>query len=497
MDKQSRLQEKKHQRFTWLQIVLLLFELLSVSFSYIILDARYISTRFHIIETDISVSTAKGIFLLFVVGVFFVLKYFGLYRSVKTNPLEIFCNLLCAVVTIAVFAMIIDYFNPEISINEVSHLIAMALQIVFIGIGILIARYIYRKKRKEKKAVVICHHTDDAIPIIFRAMDDKADLFQSIEICFDSNRTRWLKEKILCADHVYFSHQCVIGKRNELLEYCSVNKIDLSFVPTSANIVINSGLFSSLDDLMTLDIRSNQDLEYLVFKRLGDLFGSCLLLLLLAPLCAVITLLIFLQDGKSPIYKQERVTLNGEKFLLYKFRTMRLEAEKETGAVLASNGDERITKIGKILRSMRLDEIPQLINVLSGAMSLVGPRPERIEFIESTTKDYPEYRYRLTVKAGLSGLAQVKGWYNSSFQDKLKFDLYYVTHCSFALDMRILFMTLGAIIKPEMSKNVDFRTYKSEADFLTIISKRGFIVSKSKRGIMIEKAKRNDSKNKK
>jgi len=160
-------------------------------------------------------------------------------------------------------------------------------------------------------------------------------------------------------------------------------------------------------------------------------------------------------DDKGPVfYKQERITENNKIFKLYKFRTMKVDAEEETGPTLALKDDPRITRVGKILRSTRLDELPQLVNVLKGEMSIVGPRPERPHFAEKFSEEIEDFKYRVLVKAGITGLAQVLGKYTTSPENKAKFDLLYIKNYSLLLDIRIMLNTIKVFFEKESSMGV-------------------------------------------
>ena len=169
----------------------------------------------------------------------------------------------------------------------------------------------------------------------------------------------------------------------------------------------------------------------------------------------VVAILIKKDDGGSILYKQERITENYRPFKVLKFRTMVENAEQLSGATLSTKDDPRITKIGKKLRSLRLDELPQLFNIFIGDMSFVGPRPERDVFIQEYVKEVPEFVYRLNVKAGLTGLAQVRGKYNTTPQDKLKMDLLYINDFTFLNDIKICFLTLKVIFTKESTEGID------------------------------------------
>jgi len=194
--------------------------------------------------------------------------------------------------------------------------------------------------------------------------------------------------------------------------------------------------------------------EQKIMKRIMDIFLSIIGLILASPLFLIIALMIKLDDKGPVFYKQERITENNKIFKLYKFRTMKVDAEEETGPTLALKDDPRITRVGKILRSTRLDELPQLVNVLKGEMSIVGPRPERPHFAEKFSEEIEDFKYRVLVKAGITGLAQVLGKYTTSPENKAKFDLLYIKNYSLLLDIRIMLNTIKVFFEKESSMGV-------------------------------------------
>ncbi len=169
----------------------------------------------------------------------------------------------------------------------------------------------------------------------------------------------------------------------------------------------------------------------------------------------ILAVIIRLSDGGPAIYKQKRLTINGTEFVIYKYRSMRVDAENDGVARLSSGeDDDRVTSIGKVLRKYRLDELPQLINILKGDMSFVGPRPERPEIAKEYYESLPGFALRLQVKAGLTGYAQVYGRYNTDPYEKLQFDLFYINHMSIFTDIRLLFATLGILLSPKSTEGV-------------------------------------------
>ncbi len=244
-------------------------------------------------------------------------------------------------------------------------------------------------------------------------------------------------------------------ERNVILKYCFEKNIRCYCLPKISDIMImSSEKIHMFDTPLLLFRNSGLTVEKQVIKRIFDLVCSCLMLVILSPIMLLIALLIKLYDGGPVFYKQDRLTLNGAVFQVYKFRSMRVDSEKD-GARLAMKGDSRVTPIGKVLRNIHFDELPQLLNIIKGEMSLVGPRPERPEIAEQYTKEIPEFPYRLKVKAGLTGYAQVYGKYNTTPYDKLKLDLTYIENYSFFLDLQLIATTVKILFQKENTEGVE------------------------------------------
>ena len=190
-------------------------------------------------------------------------------------------------------------------------------------------------------------------------------------------------------------------------------------------------------------------------KRIVDIVCSLILIIVLSPIMLITAVLIKLTDRGPVLYKQIRCTLGGKEFRILKFRSMRVDAEKDGVARLASKDDDRITPVGKFIRAVRIDEIPQLFNILKGEMSFIGPRPERPEIIKQYEEEMPEFAFRMKVKAGLAGYAQVYGKYNTTPYDKLKLDLTYIENYSVWLDLKLMLLTLKTLLKPESTEGVE------------------------------------------
>ena len=195
--------------------------------------------------------------------------------------------------------------------------------------------------------------------------------------------------------------------------------------------------------------------EQRFIKRMIDIICSLILLIVASPFMLITAIAVKAYDGGPVLYKQVRCTRGEREFHILKFRSMRVDAEKDGVARLAAKNDSRITPVGKFIRKVRLDELPQLFNILKGDMSFIGPRPERPEIIAQYKEDMPEFVFRMKVKAGLAGYAQVYGKYNTTPYDKLKLDLTYIENYTVWLDIKLMLLTLKILFVPESTEGVD------------------------------------------
>jgi Undecaprenyl-phosphate glucose phosphotransferase len=230
----------------------------------------------------------------------------------------------------------------------------------------------------------------------------------------------------------------------QVLDQLGETNVDVQVVPDLLAFSYLEHDVSQLEDLPIIAMtHSPQHGFNSIFKRLFDIAFSLLAILILSPLLLLIAVMVKLTSKGPVFYAQERMSLASRPFKILKFRSMHPDAETQTGAVWASKGDPRVTPLGRLLRKTNLDELPQLFNILWGHMSVVGPRPERPELVQRLRRQIPRYMLRDTVKPGLTGWAQVHGWRGrTSLRKRIQYDLYYVTHWSFGMDIRIILMTL-------------------------------------------------------
>ena len=244
--------------------------------------------------------------------------------------------------------------------------------------------------------------------------------------------------------------------RNVILKYCVENNIGTFVIPRIGDTIMSGAYPMHMFHLPMLKVgRYHPQPEYLFIKRLLDIVISAVALVVLSPIFLITAIVIKATDHGPVFYKQIRLTKDGKEFGILKFRSMRVDAEKDGVARLSSGDhDDRITPVGKVIRACRIDELPQLVNILKGELSIVGPRPERPEIAAQYCEEMPEFSLRLQAKAGLTGYAQIYGKYNTTPYDKLVMDLMYIAHPSIVEDLKIMFATVKILFMPESTEGV-------------------------------------------
>ena len=244
--------------------------------------------------------------------------------------------------------------------------------------------------------------------------------------------------------------------RNGLVKYCYGRNIRIYVMPKITDVLLKGSSQLHLFDTPVLLLREYSiKIEQRFIKRVFDILLSLLLIILSSPIMLITAIAIVAYDRGPVLYKQIRCTQDRKEFKIMKFRSMRVDAEKDGVARLAAKNDSRITPIGKFIRSCRIDELPQLFNILVGDMSFIGPRPERPEIIKQYLEEMPEFAFRMKVKAGLAGYAQVYGKYNTTPYDKLKLDLTYIENYSIWLDIKLMLLTVKILFTPDSTEGVE------------------------------------------
>lgn len=387
-------------------------------------------------------------FILFIFSTMYGGLKIGSFRMIELMFSQVLATLVTNVIFYAIVTLLAYHFPSVIPL-----IVAMAAQCILIGCWIFVATYIYRFLFPPLDVLLV--YEGNTKDIFVQKVKTRRHQFQ-------------INDKILATDDydaitaAIDKHQAVMmwdvsaERRNVIFKYCYEHSVETYVMPKIMDIVLRGATpLHFFDTPLLLTKSSPLEVEQLIFKRLFDIVISLILIILTSPFMIITALFVKGYDGGSIIYKQKRLTLNNKEFYIYKFRSMREDAEKDGVARLAQKSDDRVTPVGKLIRKIRFDELPQLFNVLSGSMSFVGPRPERPEIAEQYIEDMPEFTYRTKVKAGITGYAQVYGKYNTLPYDKLKLDLYYIENYSLWLDIKLIILTVKILFKPDATEGVD------------------------------------------
>lgn len=393
------------------------------------------------------------VFIYFILLFFFASTYGGL-RIGYLKPMDVFFSqvfsLLCVnVITYLQFSII------EVKLVQANGLVWMtAAQIAFAGLWTAGCNRVYRRVFPPRDLLLI--HGKRPIEDILQKFASRPDKYNITQCLPVDQGTEEIEKAILEAKKAVVLWDIPTVDRNELLKFCYSRSIRVYMMPKIPDVLIKgSDQLHLFDTPIMLTREYSLRIEQRIAKRGIDLICSLLLLILSSPVWLLTAVAIKLYDGGPVLYRQIRCTQGGREFGILKFRSMRVDAEKDGVARLASKNDSRITPIGKFIRAVRIDELPQLINILKGDMSFIGPRPERPEIIAQYMEDMPEFALRMKVKAGLAGYAQVYGKYNTTPYDKLKLDLSYIETYSLWLDIKLMLLTLKILFKPESTEGIE------------------------------------------
>lgn len=397
----------------------------------------------------------------------------GYYRSFNI----IFSMLVTAAISnvASYFAVIIPAATRYLS--PVPAFIYMtALDAVLIFVWGMIANGMFYRIFPPQKLLLIAEKGTDALEAKFALRMDRYEILKSITpeeagAVRNTQKTEsasghgsgdsddFAEAMKVCLDPAYDG--VIVGdipaeQRNDILKYCYAHGVRTYTVPKITDVLLKSSeTMNIFDSPIFLNRNRGLDFEQAFVKRASDIVMSLIGLIIALPFFLVIAIAIKLEDHGPVFFKQRRCTQGGKEFEILKFRSMIVDAEASGITVPATERDPRITKVGRVIRATRLDELPQLINILKGEMSVVGPRPERIEHVRQYTEDIPEFSYRMMVKGGLTGYAQVYGKYNTSAYDKLKLDLLYIENYSIILDMEIILRTIQVLFTKESTEGFE------------------------------------------
>lgn len=332
-------------------------------------------------------------------------------------------------------------------------LLAFAAQVALAALWCLLAhRWYYSNFRPERTVIVYDSRTGLEELINSYGLSSRFQVTDAVA----AEKVLQDPDKALQGAEAVFLCGISSHDRNAILKKCVAENIAVYVMPRIGDVIMSGAKPMHLFHLPVLQVeRYDPQPEFVLVKRLFDIVCSGTALLVLSPVMIVLALVIHFYDGGPALYAQCRLTKDGKKFMLHKFRSMRVDAEKDGVARLSTGeNDSRITPIGRVIRACRLDELPQMLDILRGDMSIVGPRPERPEIAAQYEEDLPEFALRLQAKAGLTGYAQVYGKYNTTPYDKLQMDLMYIAKPSLLEDLRIILATVKILFMKESTEGV-------------------------------------------
>lgn len=394
------------------------------------------------------------IILIYFVLLFFFASTYGVLKVGYLKPVDIFISEFFSLL----FANVISYFQISLMANWVVQVRPIAqvmlIQVVFSIVWVFVCNTCYYKAFPPRDILII--HGERPIDDIVAKFESRREKYQISKSMNIAEGLGTVKKEILKNYGAVVLWDIPVTDRNELLKYCYSRSVRVYMMPKISDVLVKGAdQLHLFDTPIYLTREYALKIEQRLAKRMLDLVCASILLVIASPFMLITAIVIKAYDGGPVFYRQVRCTMGCKEFQILKFRSMRVDAEKDGVARLAAKNDSRITPVGKFIRATRIDELPQLLNILRGDMTFIGPRPERPEIIRQYMEEMPEFAFRMKVKAGLAGYAQVYGKYNTTPYDKLKLDLTYIEQYSVWLDLKLMLLTLKILIKPESTEGVD------------------------------------------
>lgn len=386
----------------------------------------------------------------------------GLFSLSKKKYSEILLGVAVAVFNLLVIMMAISFFLREFAYSRSVLGFAAFFQFVLLALWKYAFWHMERMLIAPRKALIIGGKEESGR--VFARLKQHPQLrYEICYICTDYDKNEW-KKVVSNIDMIIVCSDLDLKSKSEIMHYCQLLDKQVLLIPDVYELFCTGLELDKIDDIPVF--RPNYlkpSLEQRSLKRILDIVVSGTAILFTGPLMLLTAIAIKIDSQGPVLYSQIRTGRYEREFRVYKFRSMRQDAEKKSGPVMAIENDPRVTRLGSFLRATRLDELPQLFNVLFGDMSIVGPRPERPFFVEQFKKEIPEYVYRHNVKPGITGMAQVYGKYNTTAYDKLIYDLMYVQKCNVFIDLVIMLQTVKVIVTKSSTEGMG--TNKERVDF--------------------------------
>lgn len=389
----------------------------------------------------------------------------GLYTIERKRFAEILLSVAVSMVQMLVLMMALTFFIREFALSRGVLLWCAGMDFVLLAAWRhLLWRYV--RAHQNTRGVMLIGSEEECQHVYHRMKQQPQLAMELRSVCTDLKNSDWetaaeqVDVLIICPD-------IRLKDKAKIVHYCNLHEKQALLIPNAYEVFCSSMTLDKIDDVPVFRPQCLRlTLEQRSLKRIMDIVVALLGFLAALPFMLLTAIAIKIFDPGPVFYSQERVGRYEKPFKVYKFRTMRVDAEKLSGPMLAQENDPRITRLGAFLRAVRLDELPQIWNVLVGDMSIVGPRPERPFFVEQFKQEIPEYVYRMNVKPGITGLAQVYGKYNTTAYDKLIYDLVYIQNAGIRMDLTIIIQTVRVLFQKSATEGVhDVRTKDSLKEF--------------------------------
>ena len=389
---------------------------------------------------------------LFALILFFFSYMYGGLKIGQLRRIEVMLSQYLSLFFANIFIYIVICLLAFRAVNPGAIIIAMAVQMIVSTIWNFIIIYFYNRIFQPWKILLI-YGERPAADLVYKveARRDKYAIYDAVNI---DEGIDVIKEKMKDFQAVIIGDISAV-KRNDMLKYCYANRIRAYVIPKISDIILmGADMIHVFDSPFLLSKGYALSFDQRFWKRALDLIIAIPMLIAASPFMLITAAAIKLYDKGPVFYKQVRCTIHEKEFYIYKFRSMIVNAESDGVAMLARENDKRITPVGRFIRATRIDELPQLFNVIKGDMSFVGPRPERPEIMREYCEEMPEFTFRTRVKAGLTGYAQVYGKYNTTPYDKLKLDLFYIENYSLWTDIKLILMTVKTVLRKEATEGI-------------------------------------------
>lgn len=435
------------------KIIVILVDLVLINLAIVV--AFLLKFEFDLPDFNFSAYTSVMPFITIAALVYF--DIYGLFNFYRKTIYETITSIIFVVILLTITTVAIAYFGRSFSFPRSVLLASPILQILFLSTWKIFIIKI-REHVIDPKNVMIVGNTNEINDVIDKLKESMKGLNANIRYIIDSNDMEAILKRIKDVEEVFICAGTTDEQKVKIILECLGSRRVIYVVPQIFEISLLHSKLTQFDDIPAFMIdKLDLSIEQKFFKRLFDISASLLGIIITSPIMGIAAMLVKLTSKGPVVYTQERVTKDNKSFNIYKFRTMYNEVEKETGPVISGRDDPRITGIGRILRKTRIDELPQFFNVLKGEMSMIGPRPERPYFVEQFSREIPEYVHRYVVKAGITGYAQVLGKYDTSPEDKLRYDLLYVKNYSMLLDIKLILQTVKVVFT---GNNISARSFE-------------------------------------